>query len=303
MVVLRAGALGDVVLLRPALASLRSAGFEVVLFAPSGPAALLTHEIDAVWPWESPDVARFLGEAGHDRSETCARLATASAVLAITRDASVLEALRRCAGKVIALDPTPPPGQHAAAWYEAATRELGTRSDSRPTVLEMSRKARERAERLALALPRDFLVLHPGSGSRRKNWSAESFGALAGILAPATAFAVVEGPADVECVARLLKYVPRAVIIRNEPLDALGAFVARAGVYVGNDSGVTHLAAAVGTAVVALFGPTDPAVWSPLGRSVRVLRAPDHDLQRLDPARVAEAAVGLRSEVRALRGD
>jgi ADP-heptose:LPS heptosyltransferase len=53
----------------------------------------------------------------------------------------------------------------------------------------------------------------------------------------------------------------------------LAAVLARAGLYVGNDSGVSHLAAAAGCPTVALFGPTDPALWSPVGPRVRAIRS------------------------------
>jgi heptosyltransferase-3 len=65
--------------------------------------------------------------------------------------------------------------------------------------------------------------------------------------------------------------LPEAVRIGN--LYELGCWLAKAGLYVGNDSGITHLAAAVGTPVLALFGPaSDPAVWAPRGKNVRVMR-------------------------------
>ena len=61
-----------------------------------------------------------------------------------------------------------------------------------------------------------------------------------------------------------------AVEIGN--LYELACWLARARLYIGNDSGITHLAAAVGTPVLALFGPTDPRVWAPRGEHVRVAR-------------------------------
>jgi ADP-heptose:LPS heptosyltransferase len=74
------------------------------------------------------------------------------------------------------------------------------------------------------------------------------------------------------------------------PLRVLGALLARAALYVGNDSGVTHLAAAWGAPTLALFGPTDPAQWAPLGPRVRTLRAPDGRMPSLGVASVLEAA-------------
>ena len=61
---------------------------------------------------------------------------------------------------------------------------------------------------------------------------------------------------------------------RFDDLHDLACWLAGARVYIGNDSGPTHLAAAVGTPVVALFGPSDPAVWAPRGPRVRVAAAP-----------------------------
>ena len=65
---------------------------------------------------------------------------------------------------------------------------------------------------------------------------------------------------------------PLPEAIRIDDLYELACWLARARLYVGNDSGITHLAAAVGTPVLALFGPSDPAVWAPRGANVRVAR-------------------------------
>jgi ADP-heptose:LPS heptosyltransferase len=59
--------------------------------------------------------------------------------------------------------------------------------------------------------------------------------------------------------------------VRYENLYELAGWLASARVFIGNDSGITHLAAAVGTPVVAIFGPSDPAVWAPRGARVSVV--------------------------------
>ena len=64
---------------------------------------------------------------------------------------------------------------------------------------------------------------------------------------------------------------PSSIPLDNLPLDELAAILKQCDLYVGNDSGITHLAAAVGTPVVALFGPTDHQVWAPRGKSVSIL--------------------------------
>jgi heptosyltransferase III len=104
-----------------------------------------------------------------------------------------------------------------------------------------------------------FAVLHPFSGSSRKNWPLARFRELAARLKLPVRWCA--GPEE---------GLEDAVRIPN--LYDLGCWLASARIYIGNDSGITHLAAAVGTPVIAIFGPTNPAVWGPRGDRVRVVR-------------------------------
>src|SRR5271170_919840 len=99
-------------------------------------------------------------------------------------------------------------------------------------------------------------VIHPFSGSRKKNWPLDRFQELAARLGEPVRW--LAGPEDV---------LPGAD--RFDDLGELAEWLAGARVYIGNDSGITHLAAAAGTPTVALFGPTDPKVWGPRGERVR----------------------------------
>jgi ADP-heptose:LPS heptosyltransferase len=93
------------------------------------------------------------------------------------------------------------------------------------------------------------VLVHPGSGSPRKNW-----------------------PHFSELLARLSG---SCAIPRNLSLLELLSEIARARLFIGNDSGITHLAAYIGCPTIALFGPTDPRVWGPIGRRVRVIWKPE----------------------------
>jgi heptosyltransferase III len=84
-------------------------------------------------------------------------------------------------------------------------------------------------------------------------------------------------------------------VARGLPLRALGALLARARLFVGNDSGVSHLAAAYGTPALSLFGPTDPALWAPRGPRARFLQAPDGRMEGLALDVVEKAARELYS--------
>ena len=72
---------------------------------------------------------------------------------------------------------------------------------------------------------------------------------------------------------------------RNLPLPRLASRLARSALCVGNDSGISHLAAAVGCPLLVLFGPTRPGVWAPRGVGVRIMRSATG---RLDALRVQE---------------
>jgi ADP-heptose:LPS heptosyltransferase len=78
-----------------------------------------------------------------------------------------------------------------------------------------------------------------------------------------------------------MRTAPGVPIVSQPDLVGLAALLTTAGAYVGNDSGVTHLAAAVGAPVVALFGPTDVDVWGPRGRNVSIIRAAKRTTQSL----------------------
>ncbi|MGH9668198.1 MAG: glycosyltransferase family 9 protein [Bryobacteraceae bacterium] len=106
----------------------------------------------------------------------------------------------------------------------------------------------------------DLIVLHPFSGSAKKNWPLERFRAVAQGLKNPVAWCA--GPED-----------SLRGAVRMEDLYELGCWLATARLFIGNDSGITHLAAAVGAPVVALFGPTEPARWAPRGPRVRIVKA------------------------------
>lgn len=116
-----------------------------------------------------------------------------------------------------------------------------------------------------------FTALHPGSGSPRKNWPLEKWRALAGEIKDS--LLIIGGEADT---ASLDSLAPHATLIaRDLPLPTLAALLKRCTRYFGHDTGISHLAAAVGAKCTLLFGPTDPAVWAPQGPHVKILHTPD----------------------------
>ena len=121
---------------------------------------------------------------------------------------------------------------------------------------------------------RPLIAVHPGSGGPGKCWPAERFVALIEALAGSGYEPVVTfGPADDVVRNRIVPRIKshNVRIAENLSLVDLAVLLSRCQGMVGNDSGITHLAAAAGTPVIALFGPTDPAVWGPRGKRVFIL--------------------------------
>lgn len=300
VLLVRAGALGDVVLLRTAVAALRASGHSVSLLAPSAAGAVLrgrgSCDVDAALPWESATFAGLLAGDARVSSELCGALAPFHAVIAYTASADLLHGLGQAAPstEIVAQPPLPPPaGPHAAAWLAQAVARLGADPAVTPPICTASDAESAHARPWLDRLGPGFLAVHPGSGARRKNWPAERFASLVEHVADGRPFLLVEGPADAEAAAPAAR-LPSVVHARELPPRVLGALLARAGLYVGNDSGISHLAAAWGAPVVALFGPTDSRLWAPVGPRVTVVGSPDGEMESLGLETVGRAvrAVG-----------
>jgi ADP-heptose:LPS heptosyltransferase len=261
----------------------------VSLLAPAAPAVAVVGpgpgEADEVLPWDGAEVAAIL--AGQPTSgPVAAALRSAEAVVAFTRDESLLATLRARTRCLIARDPAPPHGgPHASVWLAGALAPLGLPPAPDPPPLETTAAEQLEAERLTRGLAPGFLAVHPGSGSRAKNWPLERFVAAARALADGRPWLLVRGPAE-----EALPCPAGAVDASGWPLRILAAALSRAGLFLGNDSGVAHLAAACGTRTLALFGPTDPERWAPVGPGVATLRAPGGRLADLEVEAVVAAA-------------
>lgn len=135
---------------------------------------------------------------------------------------------------------------------------------------------------------RPTLVLHPGSGGREKCWPLALFQAVAERWRAGGGDALLP-VGEVELERWSAEELATPGLLRCDDRQALVDTLRGADVYVGNDSGPTHLAAWLGVPTVALFGPTDPRTWRPLGPRVTVLRGcPGQDGWGLSPEAVCE---------------
>ncbi|MGC3989385.1 MAG: glycosyltransferase family 9 protein [Chthoniobacteraceae bacterium] len=147
---------------------------------------------------------------------------------------------------------------------------------------------------------RPLIAIHPGSGGERKCWPVESWSTLVRQLHaahPQAEFMVIIGEADEARFAAMAGAMAgvRHQVLRHLPLPLLAAALSQGALFIGHDSGISHIAAAVGTPCLLLFGPTDPEVWAPKNSAVRVLSAPDGLLFQLPPEQVFETAQAMLS--------
>ncbi len=165
---------------------------------------------------------------------------------------------------------------HAADHLMQTLEPLGVIGPTPPPELVLPADSHTLTEKLLFAEslePNRFLAIHPGSGSPRKNWSSEKFAELVGLARRnGLGVLILEGEADQDPVRRLFMSTNEILpVLKDLDLTTVAALLTRSRAYIGNDSGITHLAAALKIPTYALFGPTDPVVWAPRGCRVHVL--------------------------------
>lgn len=147
------------------------------------------------------------------------------------------------------------------------------------------------------------LAVHPGSGGERKNWPLtawKEFLVAEHLSARWERIFVVGGEADIPRLETLRSTLPDDgfAFLERLPLPVLGAILGRSALFVGHDSGISHLAAAAGAQCLLMFGPTDPQIWAPANDHVSVLAAPHGDLSALDVATVRRRLDEILQDVR-----
>jgi len=290
--IIHMGAIGDLVLAGPTLAAVRRAW----------PQARIT----LIGQPERTVLAQAAGwvDACEDFDTHLARPAPPAADLLVDFLSSPAAAAYLGAAKVAAVHPIPPPGWNrpAAAWILGETaRQLGldAPADDRPQIpLPSALVESARAILVERGVRGPFAAIHPGSGSRAKNWPMDRFVEVAQRLRRTGRDVVwLVGPAERD---RGTRPPETETVLSDLPLDLVAGVLTQADLYLGNDSGATHLAAAVRgpggrrTPTVALFGPTDPQVWAPRGPHVRVVRSPDGTMDGLTLERAWKTVADLR---------
>jgi hypothetical protein len=267
----------------PLLRALEARGREVTVVAPASKAALAAAELGVIQ--QNAEVPRFIklwqGAAGVKPSDREEGVSEVYSFLTDERTEPgrtwMAGARAMFPGASVAAVGAPGSGDRRAVWMDTGAAEA---------LAELREN------------PRGPVVLHVGAGSASKRWPMERWYALRAAIREG----VCDGTADVRAIAGEVEEEQfntgeRRVFAAMdgrflEKLGELAAVIKGARLFIGADSGPTHLAAQLGVPTLALFGPTDPAVWAPTGPCVRVLVAEPHAGRGMDGTeRVARPAV------------
>ena len=266
------GALGDWVLTFPILRRLVA---PVTVVTSWSKAQLAARMYDHVEPLdiERPDFSRLHVAADGGCVSAALRVSLSPAAVVISfvsdgRDAWSTNIRRLApAARCFFVSPRPPADwpRHVCHWHERQLTDQG---------LELGADVHSPSR---LLNPNGPIVIHPGSGSESKCWPADRFdGLIAALRAAGRPVRVVLGEVELDRWRRELldrwRRCHQAEVLTA--LEDLYTLLASASLYVGNDSGPTHLAAQMGVPTVALFGPTSPRRWAPRGPAVTVLAPP-----------------------------
>ena len=214
--------------------------------------------------------------------------------------------------------------RHAVRQYLALLRPLGVDADPAvgaptgpdPVLLQAPPEARAKVDAFLAALgDTGFVVaINPGASWATKRWPPERYGAVARALGadPGARIVVIWGPGE-RAMADAVRASAgeRAALAPDTSLRELACLLSRCALYVGGDTGPMHVAAAMGTPVVALFAPSDPARVGPWGVPARIVEPPDtlcvhcwkrtcrrRCIETISVERVTDAARSLLAETR-----
>lgn len=276
------GALGDLLLAGPALKALKSRYAEAGMVAVGQPqnwgllaASLSLGEIMnsdwGVWAW-------LFTEEGPIPEELTARLGSVQLGVVFTPrpNHTLMKRLSRAGIAQVAWVPAfSNNGRAPVALVQAKHfRSLGLDYEPRPFRLVLGHEQQGMGVNLS---EKPFLCVAPGSGHPQKNWPLSHYFEVSRTLAWEHGLEVVwvTGPAEADWLpyVRGLAEAQGHEVLAGLPLKDVAQVLAYSRLYIGGDSGITHLAAAAGAPrIIALYGPTDPRVWAPLGDRVTVVR-------------------------------
>jgi heptosyltransferase-2 len=277
ILVIRGGALGDFVLTLPVLAALRakfpSHSIEILGYPRIASLAVASALADGVSALESPALAGFFVRNGDRPQEAVEYFRNFELIVSYAYDPQHIfqHNIADCTAAQFVAGPHRPDeslNSHATKLLLRPLEVLGI-CDADP---------RPRLPIQAESIEKDRLALHPGSGSERKNWPENAWSEFLQLLSAKSKFKLllVGGEAEGLRCQRLSDVVSpeRADIAQDIPLVPLARRMKSCGGFIGHDSGISHLAAALDLPGLVLWGETAEKIWRPASDLVELIRHP-----------------------------
>jgi heptosyltransferase-3 len=302
ILVIRGGAIGDFILTLPALKALRDAypHAHVEILGYKHIAALAENRFyaQAVRSIEYGPLSSFFAKNSEISAELADYFASFDLIISYLYDPDQIfeHNLRRGGVKKLLCGPARivETGGHAAKQLAQPIEELGIRVTDPTEKFFLSEEDRQFGREFRQTRSQPIIAIHPGSGSKEKNWPLhnwiELFSREHCHVEKRSSLIVISGEADQVQTAQLERIWKDQDIrfAKNLPLPHL-AGVLEHSIFIGHDSGISHLAAAAGANCVLLFGPTDPNVWAPRNENVQIVAAESGRLNDLGTAPVQAA--------------
>jgi heptosyltransferase-3 len=279
---IRGGAIGDFILTLPGIHAFREqypdVRVEIMGYPHIAQLAAGRFYAQAISSLDRYSVAGFFARNGNLDTALSQYFASFDLIVSFLYDPDhhFVDNLKRAGAKrVIVAEGMPSTKLHAtdhlAQWLPEVKVSVPIRAPKvYPTVEDISE-----AEKISPNLKVKRVALHIGSGSPNKNWEISRFAELAiWLTEQGISVLVLDGPADHDVQKGFWKTPASENCIRCQsvPLPVLAALLQKCAALVGHDSGISHLAAAVGTPTVAIFGATNPRIWAPRGEKVSVVQ-------------------------------
>jgi heptosyltransferase-3 len=305
VLVVRGGAIGDFILTLPALKALRDAypdaRIEILGYKHIAVLAENRFYAQAVRSIEYGPLSRFFAKNSELPAESADYFATFDLIISYLYDPDgIFESnLRRCGVKNLLFGPAKiaETSDHAAWQLARPIEELGIRVVDLTEKIFLSEEDRQFGREFLQTPSQPIIASHPGSGSKEKNWPLQNWIELFSRehwhVEKRPSLIVISGEADKAQTAQL-EHTWKDQNIRfakNLPLPHLAAVLEHS-IFIGHDSGISHLAAAAGANCILLFGPTDPNVWAPRNENVQVFAAESGRLNDLGTGLVQAALSG-----------
>lgn len=301
ILVIRGGAIGDFVLTLPAIKLLRENFPQAHLELLGYPHILALAEgrfyADAIRSIEYSAMAGFFIPGSELDPELVAYFSGFQQIVSYLYDPDYFfeSNLRRCGVKnFLSISSVLNEFSHASHQLARPLERLALYLEDPQARIYPSEADRQFATEFLQLTGRPIIAIHPGSGSARKNWPVGLWTELAQWLLALPAQPVlllIGGEADQEALFTLKQGLPPDSIrlAHNLKLPHLAALLKSSSLFLGHDSGISHIAAAVNTRCVLMYGPTNPSVWAPVGAHIHLIHAQGGEMRRIGLKQMQDA--------------